>query len=412
MFEESADPMQFRDARIRDKRVQALRSESAGVVKKAVNTLRKRKEGSRAERELIGLVAQWPAEESSAPLWAMVVLKYMRSRRAVPALLSVLDSEADLWKEAAMEALEWIVREHGEAVLGLIEDFIVQRLDHDPFDARLFAYAPIAQASSSERAKQFFISMFEEDLKWQHAMALDLARFQDRKILHVLRRAIERAQRSGDTMSEKGLRYAYCVLDGVKLSSAAHEQDLGSEPWEERWGFQLAALGRTDEEVVAMEAKRFTPTHSDRKLEDIRAEIEHENAIIAAHPLQDFNLDTYLAVRERGEVEEAFEQALRLLGFDEGWHVEDVQKLINQAETPEEVVARLTEGRLGFPSRGSMEEFLSLLQELWSITPRESLQGLSPVDLVMLPELQRQARVVERRLDELRKQFLREEDNA
>lgn len=383
---------------IHDRRVLALRSGSKGDVERAVNALAGEREGSRAEGDLLALLHNGEEEESQAPLWAAVALGRMGSRRAVPLLLAVLDSGADILCEAAAEALVHILLRHGESLLDSIEAFIEERMDHDPSSARLHAYEPIAALRSCDRAKRFLIRAFEMDDTWQGSVAHDLARFGDRRVLMLFRRAIEFATQSHDFDLLKELREAYCVLGGVRFSYLG-VPELWERPWAERWARELECLGKTDAEIEALDASRFPEADDAARL----ARYAEEDAIRDSHTLLAFDIDAYLAVRERDALEEEFDRALRILGWDDRWDVEAVERMISRARHRDEVLATIA--TRPFPSESSMREFADLLDELWHHTPREELSGLTPHEMEDIPRLREGNDRIAAKRRELREEY-------
>ncbi len=391
-----------------DPRVQALSQENKETVIQAVNALIREREGGRAEEELIDIVERWQSDEGYTSLWAIVVLGRMQSKNAVPALLQVLDSDFDFWMEAVQESLISILKKHGESVLALIEDFLNERIEHDPFDARLFVYEPIASLRESKRAKRLLIASFERDDKWSHVIAGDLVKFGDRQVWPLLRRALERAVRAGDEMEEREFRYAYCLLEGALVPY----KDDQEKPWEERWSYQLDLLGKDDgndgEEDSVEKGQRMAEALSKNFSEDeFFKKMEKENEIRDTYPIRDFSLEAYLAIRERNSVEEDFDEALRLLGLEKKWSVEKVQRLINEVRNPSEVVKALqAEDEYQFPSDGALGMFLKKLQALWNTTPREAFQGLSPEDIVYVKSVERENAVMNANIKRLRENVL------
>ncbi|OGE80346.1 MAG: hypothetical protein A2826_02730 [Candidatus Doudnabacteria bacterium RIFCSPHIGHO2_01_FULL_43_23] len=366
---------------MKQKEILKLSSDNKQTVMTVVNWLRKVKEGDPMEQELIGVLEDWRSDESYAPLWSMVALGFVGSRKAIPALLDVLDSDADYWCEAASEALVRIVQRHGEPVLEPIEVFIEKRLDHDPFDARLFAYEPIAQLKTSGRAKKFLIRMFEQDDQWQDSIAHDLANFGDKRILHLFRRAIEYAQHAGIRSLVSELREAYCVLDGVKFDRQ-DSKELWDQPWEERWSHNLDELGKTDDEIENFDksslGERLDKLESD---DEFLEKIRKEQKFVANYPLVDFNLNTYLRIREPGQEEYELDKAIKFLDLSDIWSVEKIQLLINSSSHPEEVLNAVLANSSFTPSMNSGFQLFDLMIKLWNVTPREEFQGLNPEEI-------------------------------
>ena len=370
-----------RNKSVKNQLVGALYSNDKNEVIKAVNDLIQRQGEVHLKEELLVIVEDWRSDESYAPLWSMIVLGYWHSLEAIPFLLDVLDSVADIWKEAAIEALERLAEKHGEVILDPIEEFIERRLDHDPFDARLYAYSPIAVLTQSELAKSFLVKVFELDDTWQGSIAYDLVKFRDKRILQLFRRAIEYAHRIKDKYGEKDLRDAYCLLAGVyKFNDDDH---LRNKPWEERWDDKLNELGKSEEEIDKMSEEKFSGQQANFKLlesEEWFKENKRQNKIRDTYPLADFNLAEYLEIRERGWLEKDFQSALRLSALSDLYSVEEVQKIINSSIKPSEALKTIL-GDFEFSTDDGLREFTSKFFNLWNNTPREEFQGLTPVEL-------------------------------
>lgn len=371
--------------KIKDKRVLALYANNKEEVVKAVNSLAKEREGSRAEEELCHIADHFNFDDGYASLWAIVALGQMRSRAAVPAILKALDSDWDFWKEVAQDALTQITDKFGEIVLDEIEEFIEKHLDNDPFSSRLFAYGPIAILKTSERAKKFLIKMFQEDDSWQGSIAYDIAGFGDKRILQLFRRAIEFADKIEDRFNLNELREAYCILDGVEFSYIKDHKEPWEEPWEERWRHKLDELGKTEEELEKEEEKQskkagefINNNENDREFLD---KIEKENNLRDNHPFCDFDIETYLSVRERNFIESSLEELLRILGFEDSFTVEEVQKYISRTINFQEALQFTAQNYKIFPSEVAMRKFREKFTDVWNITPKESYQGLSPEDV-------------------------------
>lgn len=371
--------------KIKDKRVLALYANNKEEVVRAVNSLAKEREGSSAEEELCYIVDRFEFDDGYASFWAIVALGQICSRAAVSPLLKAMDSDWDFWKEAAQDALTRIVDRFGEIVLDEIEEFIEKRLDNDPFSSRLFAYGPIAILKTSERAKKFLIRMFQEDDSWQGSIAYDLAGFGDKRILQLFRRAIEFAEKNGDSFNLNELREAYCILDGIEFSYVKDHKEPWEEPWEERWQHKLNELGKTEEELEKEEEDRgkktreFMERSEDDK--DFLDKIKKENDLRDNHLLCDFNIETYLSVREQNFVEASFEEFLRIFGFSENITVEEVQKYIGKTINFQEAFEYVSQNYKVFPSETAMHQFRKKFTDVWNITPKESYQGLSPEDV-------------------------------
>ncbi len=379
----------FKGKKIKDRRVAALFSEDKDEVVRAVNELIKEREGTKVEKELITVLENWEEYDGHAALWSIIVLGYMGSRSAIPALLNVFDSEAGMLMEVSNEAIIHIVKSHGEEILDPIEDWIEQRLDHDPFGSRLYLYEPFSLFINSDRAKHFLIRMFEEDDKWKGFIAHGLAKFKDKRILHLFRRAIEFTRLSDDDFSGRELREAYCMLDGVPFSFMDSEE-LWEKPWEDRWGWLLNELGKTEEDIEKEEKEIAVSTNTLQKSLDDKdwdKKIDQEVKVRENHPLGDFDIEAYLELRVRGIIEESFASTLRLLGLDVEWTVEKTQKMMSRARHLADVSEEMRKN-YPFPSLGAMNEFSRQLNALWSITPREELQGLSPTDMCMIYRVQ------------------------
>ena len=279
-----------------DPRVKALFSTNQKEVVRAVNALIQEPRPGKTEEQLIKIVSEWQNDDGYASLWSMVILGQRGSRDAIPCLLNMLDSEADYWKEAATDALTQIVREHGEAVLPPIEDFIEQRMQHDPFDAGLYAYSPLAVLKNSEHAKRFLIQAFELDDTWQAPIAHDLIKFEDKRVLYLLRRALEYALRGGDKIEFNELKDAYCILDGVLFASTA-QKELWEEDWADRWSIKLSELGKSEEEIEAAVNARFKKLPELRGNSKYAEDLKKEIMIRDSHPLIEFAIEPYLEIR-------------------------------------------------------------------------------------------------------------------
>ncbi|MBU0707088.1 hypothetical protein KKG41_01815 [Patescibacteria group bacterium] len=355
-----------------------LYSEDKAIVVKTVNELIKAKNMS-VEQELLDILKNWRNDESYAPLWSIIILGLHYSRSAINLLLDVFDSDADIWAEAALEALERIVEEHGESVLDPIEQFIEERLGHDPYDSRLYAYGPIAVLTDSERSKRFLIRAMELDNVWCESIAYDLIRFGDKKVLSIFRRAIEYAHRDKDYDREKELRDSYCLLAGVYQQNY-DDNYLRKQPWEERWSDKLNELGKNDQEIDKYYENKFSAINKNFKDKELIKEVEEHNSMRDNYTLDNFSLNEYLKIRERGEVEYDFQSALLISGLSDLYSVEDVQKVINSTTNPSEALNKIL-GDYELPSREGMNEFTIKFQNLWNNTPREEFQGLMPIEI-------------------------------
>lgn len=371
--------------KIKDNRVLSLYSEDKQDIIDAINSLIKEGGGSYVEDQLCTVLEYWQYDGSYAPMWVMVTLGHMRSRRSIPLILNILDSDADIFMEAASDALTQIVQKFGESVIGPIEEFIEQRLANDPYSARLYAYEPIASLTKSERAKNFLIRMFQEDDTWKGSIAHDLARFKDKKLLHLLRRAIEFADKLGDDFEGREFREAYCMLDGVKFSYMGKQESWG-EPWQERWSHILNELGKTEAEIEKERNDHFTKAlKKDKKIDSFEKKIDKEVQIRDTHPLCDFDIEIYLSIRQRNAVEESFEELLRILGVDKNITTESIQTLMDRTINFQQTKDFINQHYSVFPSQEAMNQFGWRLNALWEITPKEPYQGLSPADIKELP---------------------------
>ena|SRR3989338_137965 len=374
--------------KIKDKRVLDLFADDKEKVVKVVNSLAKEHEGSMVEKELCHIVDNFEFDDGYASLWAIVALGQIYSRAAVPSLLKAFDSDWDFWKEAAQDALTKITDRFGEIILDDIEEFIEKRLDNDPFSSRLFAYGPVANLKTNERAKKFLIKMFQEDDSWQGPIAYDLAGFGDERVLQLFRRAIEFAKNSGDEFVLNEIREAYCILDGVEFSYNKDRKELWEEAWEERWQFKLNELGKSEEELEAGDKKQSKKNREfiekSENDKEFLSEIKKENNLRDNYPLCDFDIETYLSVRERNFVESSFEEFLRILGFNESITVEEVQKFIGKTINFKDALEYLSNNYKVFPSEAALSQFGEKFAELWDITPKEPYQGLSPEDVMIL----------------------------
>lgn len=377
-----------------------LSSENQKTIVSAVETLSVAELRPTDQNCLIEIVSDFLTEESVAPLWSMVILKRQAPLSSIPALLAVLDSDYDYYREAAAEALVSIAQRTPEETLDLLEEFIRKRIDHDPWDARLFAYEPIAALKNNARAQSFLIEMFEADDQWRGSLGNDLAGFGDRRILVMLRRAIEFAELTKNQLDKNELRYAYARLAGAPVRTF-DDLRLWRMPWTERWSHSLEELGKDQEAIEEPhENEPLNPLRRDAPAE--MQEIKREQEVIAQLPLIDFRLDDYLAVRVRSELEERCDEALRLVGMDSDWTVEKVQRLMNHAVHPSEVIREIST-RHEFVSSEALETFASVLVNLWNETPREELNGLSPDEMMVVSELRAENEEVERRREEWKK---------
>lgn len=366
--------------------VLALFEDDEQRVKNAMRELTKCQEGSREECELVSIVEHWNGDGSFVSLWAMVVLGNMHSQAAIPALLSVLDSEADYWREAAMEALERIAEQYPQEIITLVSEFIDDRFVHDPFDARLFAYSAIAVCAPNEDAERFLVYAFEREDTWKGSLMHDLAGFDDRRIRELFKRALAYAEHTHNADDAQEIKEAFCTFDGDQLNILAFDAKRRKEwgNWEERWKHQFSSLGKTEKEIEKrdeLESQQFLERLNDPVREKHwKQETERHNAICDAYTVEPFDVDAYLEIRVRSSYEEAFDEALRLLGFDAQWTVEDVQREIDRAQMPSEVLERLI-GDFEFPSTGAFKLFSERFMELWNNTPRTSFNGLKPSEM-------------------------------
>ena len=365
---------------IKNRHVRDLLEDNKDKVVFAVNALAKTPEESRAETELITLVRHWNDDDGYASLWAIIILGTLHSQQAISPLLSVLDSDADYWKEAATEALEEIAPHHPDTMMPAVSEFIEDRMRHDPFSARLYAYSAI-RAVKNDAAKNFLIRHFEDDTMWRGSIACDLAHFDDERILEVFKRGMNFARKSGDKFLLNELREAYLMADGDPLDLRASGE---KKSWENRWDFILKRLGKSEKEREEDEKKSLQAIEGKEKMFDqdknFREKIKKEKEIINTHPIPPLNLDEYWSIRVRGAEEEDMACAMRLTGLDERWTVEEVQQLMNEA-TSISVAFEHVLGDFEFPTENGTREFFRLFAELWNATPRAEFEGLTPEEM-------------------------------
>ncbi len=372
------------EAVVRDKRVKAIFSQNAHEVQKAIEELITTKEGTGIEEQLITLVEHWEKDDGYASLWALVILGYMHSVRAIPSILAVIDSDTDYWREAAMESLERIAKHYPDEIFMQATEFIEDRFDHDTFDARLFAYSALSALAPRDDAKQFLLYAFERDDKWQASIAQDLEGFsQDARIREFFKPAIAYSRRIQDPYSYDELCYAYTIFDSDPFE--LREKDpLSQKPWKERWSNIFAELSKPqkdedeDNDEEDNNADDFTFLEEDKKeLKRIRAENQRQREAVYAHPIEPFHLDAYLALRSPRAPEHEFDQALHLLGLAPKWSVESVQLFIDKETNPSASFGKLFQ-ESPVRSEESARTFLSLFMNLWNTTPRTEFDGLTP----------------------------------
>lgn len=382
--------------------IEDLSSERRETVITAVEALSVADLRSADQDRLIKIIQDFQTEENIAPLWAMVILKKRAPLASVPALLAVLDSDYDYYCEAANEVLISIALLFPDETLDLIENFIWDRINHDPWNARLFAYEPVAALKDNPRAKSFLIRMFEADDQWRASIANDLADFGDRRALVLIRRAIEFAERVHDELDVNELRYAYAKLVGAPIRHYDN-LELWRKSWTERWAQALAELGNNEDEINNIQEARFAKSPLRDSSAGLQA-VKDEQKIINKLPLADFSLRDYLAVRERGEREQEFDETLRLLGLDADWTVEMIQMLMNESASSDEVISRIIFPHQ-LPSPSATEAFVSRLIELWNETPRDDLRGLTPHEVTYIPERREENERMNKKQAEWRSKF-------
>lgn len=92
----------------------------------------------------------------------------------------------------------------------------------------------------------------------------------------------------------------------------------------------------------------------------------------------DFDLDRYLATRERSPLESRFHREVQKVS-DGRLSVEDVQKLSDSVHSKVEVM-RILLMQLGLHTQRETDRFTHLFDKLWQHTPRTDLGGATPAD--------------------------------
>ena len=355
--------------------ITALESEDATQITQAMQTLLREPLSKEQERALCELVANWEWSESTAELWAAVVLGHQHSLAAIEPLLDVLTGDEDYLVEAAAEALIHIAKVHGEAVLPPIAEFWLEYIGNDsdvyyPYAAEVLVQ--LAHAGSTFAAHLLVYALLLDESQ-RFSLAADVADLKDVRYLPLLHRLILVADAYHDKMAGNELRFAYGQLSGQ--FPAEDRTPLWEKPWETRWQPLLDRLGKSEAEIDAMVRKQF---------EQVEQRLKHEPPAAASDParvtLPAFDFAAYLAVRPRQDMEEDFSRTLRLLGCSEQWTVETVQERIGTAVTLDEVVQFMVGALPDFPSDESFAEFVGQLANLWNITPKQELGWLTPLE--------------------------------
>ena len=249
---------------------------------------------------------------------ALAGLANVGTPHAILHLLPMLDMDEDSLCTQASGTIARIIRRYGDIALEPIQEFIEDHLYEGGERSRAFAYEIFAPMTESDRAKQFLLRMFEEDEDCLAQIASLLVAFGDRRILSMLVRHMEIAKRWKNDFEYQELLEVYLDFIGAKKGT----------------------------EIT----------------------------------IPSFNIDEYLSIRVRGDMEDNFESALRLTGLNRRWNTEMIQKLIDQVTKPLDVLRKMQEN-FSFPTDDSMEEFTFLLIDLWNNTPRTEFNGLTPFEI-------------------------------
>lgn len=149
-------------------------------------------------------------------------------------------------------------------------------------------------------------------------------------------------------------------------------------------GTKTGRIGKSEREIDRMEKERIKKIEANDRDGKFEKRWKEEDRLRDAHPIRDFNIEEWVRIRERNVIEDEFENALRLLGFSNLITVEAVQTWISRAARPRDVLDDMLD--FDFPSGEAEHSFLHRWEDLWNETPREEFQGLSPDDMLSLPE--------------------------
>ncbi len=167
-----------------------------------------------------------PDEDDWTPVWIAVTLGEIRSPRAVPTLLGLLElPDGDVLAEAAVEAL---ARTGPAALPGLLG--FARRAPG--WEARSWGYAAIGLIPG-EASLRFLVDALTRDVLLWGAIAIALADLGDDRALEPLRALLARC----DEREAEPVREAIAILEGRQ---PAYPNVL-RRPWPERFAGLLAA---------------------------------------------------------------------------------------------------------------------------------------------------------------------------
>jgi len=366
-----------------EKYLKILEGNQPDKIKEAVNFLIGQSKDFKLKQRLWERIKNSYRYEDYSPLWAVVILGEMKCEDSIFELLDVLDTDEDYMIEAACDALIHIEKAWPQSVIPAIFDFILRRIDHDPFYAKISAYGILEVFIDQESVKRFLIRMFEEDEDSQDYIAEILEKTKDKRILELFKRAMEFSKQIGDKQIYNEIKWAYFYLDRGKIfwENPQDYKESWEKPWEERWDFVFKDMIKTEEEEKKeeMEAIKSLKKLKEKISKDalLTEEDKKEQREFETYKIAPFQLEKYLEIRERSQLEWEFHNALALLGLTNKWQVEQIQILINKSKRIPEVLDVILKDFM-FPSLGSMEIFTSIFNRVWNNTPREEFNGLTP----------------------------------
>lgn len=351
------------------------------------------------EAELLARIRYADQDDSYAPFWAIVIMGERKSKAAIEVLLTVFLTDADVLCEAATEALQKIALVYPDEVFqvirGWVESLLIQleaapsqeawRVLDSEYSGRVYAYGVLEQLRPRPDVRQFLLRMMERDYT--------MANFIVGEVLHwplgveygaLLRRQVELALAMHNNSIELNHDYIeakwalmYCVQGKTGIAYPHYQETMIDTSWSEQWKWVIDDfLLESNNHKNSEEQDDAQDAPNEEKIEEVLKKFSEDGRDFDAFELPPFDFEQYISCRPRSEKEEMFQLMLNTYGVPTS--VEDIQRRINQATSPAEVIDFLNDLDFEYTDLVATEKFVSNLTDLWNHTPREDLHGLTP----------------------------------
>jgi hypothetical protein len=314
-------------------------------------------------------------------------------------LLTVFLTDADVLCEAAVEALQKIalvypdevfqaIKEWIESVVGQLEVATSQeawRVLDNEYSGRVHAYSVLEQFRPRPDVGQFLLRMMERDYT--------MANFIVGEVVHwplgveygaFFRRQVELALAMHNNSIELNHDYIeakwalmYCVQGKTGAAYPHYQETMTGKSWLEQWKWVIDDfLLESNNQRKIEEQDEVEDAPDEEKIEEVLKNFATDKRDFDAFELPPFDFEQYISCRPRSEKEEMFQLMLNTYGVPTS--VEDIQRRINQATSPAEVINFLHDLDFECTDLAATGKFVSNLTDLWNHTPREDLHGLTP----------------------------------